>query len=191
METVLLASTSPRRRELLRRMGVPFRARDPRADERTGLPAAPEDQVLVLAERKVRALVPRRGRLRWVLGCDTLVEVGGDLLGKPSGLDEARDFLERLSGREHLVHSGLALYSAGAGAVDARRATTRVRFRDIDGDEIDWYLATGEWRGAAGGYRVQQRAAFFVLSIVGSYTNVVGLPLETFYGMLRTGGYRF
>jgi len=191
METVLLASTSPRRRELLRRMGVPFRARDPRADERAGLPAAPEEQVLVLAERKVRALLPRRGRLRWVLGCDTLVEIDGAVLGKPSGRDEARDFLARLSGREHLVHSGLALYSAAAAAVDVRRATTRVRFRDIGSDEIDWYLATGEWRAAAGGYRVQQRAAFFVLSIAGSYTNVVGLPLETFYGMLRTGGYRF
>ena len=145
----------------------------------------------IFAERKVRAVLPVRGGLRWVLGCDTLVEVDGEVLGKASGGEEARRFLGRLSGREHSVHSGLALYSAAADRIDVSLATTRVRFRDLADDEIAWYVASGEWRGAAGAYRVQERAAFFVTFIQGSYSNVVGLPLETFYGMLRAGGYRF
>lgn len=191
METILLASASPRRKELLRRIGIPFRSRDPRVDELADLPAALTDQVLALAERKVRAVLPARGSLRWVLGCDTLVEVDGLALGKASSIREARGFLQRLSGREHRVHSGLALYSAATDRIDVGLATTRVRFRDMAAEEIDWYLGTGEWQGAAGGYRVQERAAFFVTSLQGSHSNVVGLPLETFYGMLRAGGYRF
>ncbi len=191
METILLASTSPRRKELLRRLGIPFRSRDPRVDEQADLPAALTDQVLVLAERKVRAVLPARGSLGWVLGCDTLVEADGEPLGKAASLEEARRFLQRLSGREHSVHSGLALYSAATGRIDTGRATTRVRFRKMAAEEIDWYLASGEWRGAAGAYRIQGRAALFVTSIEGSHSNVVGLPLETFYGILRAGGYRF
>ena len=191
METILLASISPRRKELLRRIGVPFRARDPHIDERTDVPAEPVGQVAVLAERKVRAVLAERGRLRWVLGCDTLVEVDGELLGKASDRREARRFLERLTGREHRVHSGLALYSAAADRIDVGLATTSVHFRALAADEIEWYLDSGEWRGAAGAYRVQERGALFVTSIQGSYSNVVGLPLETFYGMLRAGGYGF
>jgi len=191
MEPILLASTSPRRKELLRRAGVPFRWRDPRIDERGDAGATPALLVLALAERKAGAVRPARGRLRWVLGCDTLVEVAGRLLGKPSNREEARGFLRLLAGREHCVHTGLALYSAAADAMDVRLATTRVRFAALADEEIDWYLSTGEWRGAAGAYRVQERGAFLVAAIEGSYSNVVGLPLETFYGMLRSGGYRF
>ena len=191
MEPILLASASARRSELLRRVGVPFRARKPRVDESAGLPAAAADRVLVLAERKVRAVLAARGSARWVLGCDTLVEAGGALLGKPSDRQEAAGYLRLLSGREHSVHSGLALYSAAADAIQVRLATTRVVFRDLDDAEIDWYLSTREWRGAAGAYRIQERGAFLVTAVDGSYSNVVGLPLETFYGMLRSGGYRF
>ena len=191
MEPILLASASPRRKELLRRIGVPFRSRNPRVDEEHDLPSALTDQVLALAERKARAVLPARGHLRWVLGCDTLVDVEDAPLGKPAGSDEARRFLKALSGRVHRVHSGLALYSADADAVDVRLATTRVRFRELADDEIEWYLATGEWRGAAGAYRVQERGSLLVAAVEGSYSNVVGLPLETFYGMLRSGGYRF
>ncbi len=191
MESILLASTSPRRKELLRRAGVPFRARDPRVDERADPGAAPALVVLALAEQKAGAVRAARGPLQWVLGCDTLVEAAGRVLGKPSDREEARGFLRLLAGREHLVHTGLALYSAAADATDVRLATTRVRFRDLTNDEIEWYLRAGEWRGAAGAYRVQERGAFLVASIEGSYSNVVGLPLEMFYGMLRAGGYRF
>jgi septum formation protein len=191
MEPILLASKSPRRRDLLRGIGVPFRARDPRADEDSDLPRSPRDQARVLAERKLRAVLAARGRLRWVLGCDTVVDVDGAVLGKPAGRAEARGFLLRLAGREHMVHSGVALYCAATDVLDVRVATTRVLFRALTEPEIDWYLATGEWRGVAGGYRIQGKGAVLVDSIAGSYSNVVGLPLETFCGMLRAAGYRF
>jgi septum formation protein len=191
MERILLASTSPRRKELLRSIGVPFRVRAPRVDERSDLPDLPPDQARVLAERKLRAVLADRGALRWVLACDTVVDVDGVVLGKPDDRRQAGGFLRRLAGREHSVHTGIAMFSAAAGSVDVRLATTRVLFRDLAEDEVEWYLRSGEWRGAAGAYRVQSRGALLVASLAGSYSNVVGLPLETFYGMLLTAGYRF
>jgi septum formation protein len=191
VEPVLLASKSPRRKDLLQSIGIPFHAKDPQVDEDHDLPEEPAGQARMLAERKLRAILPERGHLLWVVGCDTVVDVDGAVLGKPGGVDEARGFLRRLAGREHRVHSGVALYSAAAGTVDVRVALTRVLFRSLTEQEIEWYLATGEWEDVAGGYRIQGRGALLVDSIAGSYSNVVGLPLETFYGMLVAAGYRF
>lgn len=191
MDTIVLASGSPRRRELLERVRIPFTVMIPEVDEAPG-GEAPVDLVKALARRKVEAVIARCAAApRWVLGADTVVEVDGDVLGKPSGVGEAERMLRRLSGRTHRVHTGLALFCGRDQPVEIECVTTDVRFRALEEQDIRSYLATGEWRGAAGAYRIQERGAFLVERIDGSFSNVVGLPLEAFYGMLVRTGYRF
>jgi len=192
METIVLASGSPRRRELLERVRIPCTVVIPQIDEASG-GEAPVELVRVIARRKVESVLARlpAGAPPWVLGADTVVEVDGAVLGKPGTAEEAERMLRLLAGRTHRVHTGLALFCGSARPVEIESATTDVRFRALEEQEIGSYLATGEWRGAAGAYRIQERGAFLVAWIHGSWSNVVGLPLETFYGMLTRTGYRF
>jgi septum formation protein len=200
---IVLASASPRRRELLESCGIPFRVEVSDAPEAIsaddlalGLPYV----VTLLAGRKAEA-VRRRVAADpdadpelaggWFLGADTVVDVDGDLLGKPADEGEARRMLLRLSGREHRVHTGIALIPGPGAAADAVAVTTEVRFRPLSEEEVSWYLRSREWEGAAGAYRIQERAGLLVESIRGSYSNVVGLPLEAFYGILTRHHYRF
>lgn len=131
---------------------------------------APRQLVLENALRKARAV---DGGL--VLGVDTAVVVDGLALGKPRDAAQAEDFIGRLAGREHEVMSGIALRRGGEETSDV--AVTRVRFRTLSRAEIDWYLATGEWRERAGGYAIQGRGAALVERVEGDYWNVVGLPV--------------
>jgi septum formation protein len=110
------------------------------------------------------------------LGADTVVALGAELFGKPGHVGEAREFLSRLSGREHDVMGGIALASGGS-VVCAAVEVTRVRFRSLSPALLDWYLESGEWRERAGGYAIQGRGAALVAGIEGDYLNVVGLPL--------------
>ena len=129
----------------------------------------------VVLENAVRKAAAVEGRT--VLGVDTAVVLEGRIYGKPRDEGEARAFLERLAGGVHEVMSGVALRAA-----DGERSgvcTTRVRFRGLGREEIDWYLASGEWRERAGGYAIQGRGAALVAEIAGDYSNVVGLPVST------------
>jgi septum formation protein len=123
------------------------------------------------ARRKARAVTSAL-----TLGADTVVALDGELFGKPRDLAQAREFVSRLAGREHEVVGGIALAAGGEVVADAVEVT-RVRFRPFGGPLIDWYLATGEWRGRAGGYAIQGAGAALVAGIEGDYLNVVGLPL--------------
>jgi septum formation protein len=194
VQTIVLASGSPRRRELLQRVGIPFEAVEPRIDEMDGglLGDAPS-LVTTIARRKAESVAARLGPRapRWVVGVDTVVEVDGRILGKPAGAADAEAMLRLLSGRTHHVHSGIALVVRPDRPPDLAAARTEVVFRALAEEEIAWYLATGEWAGAAGAYRIQDRGAFLVAGIQGSWSNIVGLPLELFYGMLRRNGYPF
>jgi septum formation protein len=164
----VLASRSPQRRALLEQLGVKFRVEPAEVEElREG---DPREVVLENALRKARAVDGAR-----VLGADTEVVLGRELLGKPRDEGEAEAFLRRLSGREHEVMSGIALRTAEAELTDV--VVTQVRFRPLSEQEIAWYLASGEWRERAGGYAIQGRGAALVESIAGDYSNVVGLPL--------------
>jgi septum formation protein len=142
----------------------------------------PREVVLENALRKARAV---EGAC--VLGADTEVVLGAELLGKPADAQEAERFLRRLAGRDHQVMSGLVLRSADGEQTEV--AVTRVRFRPLSEEEIAWYLDTGEWRDRAGGYAIQGRGAALVDSIEGDYWNVVGLPLPALLrlmpGLLR------
>ncbi len=113
----------------------------------------------------------------------------GRVLGKPRNRDEARTFLRSLSGVPHRVSTGLAFTDRNSGAVRTILEETEVVFAELSDDEIEGYLDTGEWEGAAGAYRIQGRAAFLVERVIGSWSCVVGLPLRAFYVILRDSGY--
>ena len=182
--TLLLASASPRRRELLVQLGVCFKVAVADIDEAPAPGEAPRDLVLRLARDKAETALAGSAPGQWVLGADTVVAIGKEILGKPKDAAGAAAMLERLSGRAHTVHTGLALARSGfATRLDAVR--TRVWMRDIAADEIATYLATGEPLGKAGAYAIQGRAAAFVRCLAGSYSNVVGLPLFELDAMLR------
>jgi septum formation protein len=172
---LVLASGSPQRRALLERLGVPFSVRVSDAVElKQG-----KDPGLVAVEnalRKARA-VRRDGVPEAVLGCDTIVVLDGVIYGKPPDASAARETLSALGGRTHEVLSGLALLLG-----DEQRtavACTKVTFRPIDGELLDWYVGTEEWRGRSGGYAIQSAGARLALAVDGEEENVVGLPLST------------
>jgi septum formation protein len=178
---LVLASTSPRRAELLRAAGIPFSVHTAAVDESLRADESPEAYVTRLARAKAEAVGREPDAL--VLGADTTVVVDGVCLGKPADDDEARSMLRRLSGRTHGVLTGIALVHGAGLVVD--RASTRVTFQRLEEDELAWYLATGEARDKAGAYGIQGAASRFVTGIEGSYSNVVGLPVELVYQHLR------
>jgi nucleoside triphosphate pyrophosphatase len=170
--TLVLASRSPQRRAILEQLGVSFVERPVDViEEEVGAPAAVAQEN---ALRKALAAGASEGEI--VLGVDTVVAIDLEIWGKPLNADAARETLRRLSGRTHVVVSGIALLRAG-GDVKAATASTRVTFRTLDDALIDWYVARGEWEGRAGGYAIQGRGAALVQGIEGDYLNVVGLPL--------------
>jgi septum formation protein len=171
-----LASASPQRRAILEQLGVAFEVRPAGVEELAeGRPA----EVAEENARRKAAAVP--GAL--VLGADTLVAVDGAILGKPAGEEQAREYLGRLAGRDHDVVGAIALAEDGR-VTRSAVAVTRVRFRAVGPDALDWYVATGEWRGRAGGYAIQGRGAALVEGIEGDYLNVVGLPVATLLSLV-------
>lgn len=185
---LVLASASARRAALLAQIGLAPDAVMPAAiDETPRQDETPAAHALRLAEEKARAVAARESGA-FVLGADTVVACGRRILGKPATEDEARRCLALLSGRRHRVHGGIAVVTA-AGKIASRRVETAVLFKRLTDDEIADYLATGEWRDKAGGYAIQGRAARFVRGIVGSYSNVVGLPLYETVALLAGQGY--
>ncbi len=174
MPRLVLASASPRRRELLAALGLAPAVRPAAVDETplAGEPAA--DCVLRLARAKAEAAA-NPGEL--VLAADTLVVLDGEILGKPAGADEAAAMLARLAGRDHLVLTGVAVRDADAGATAGAVESTRVTLGSLDAPRISAYVATGEPLDKAGAYAIQGLGALFVERIDGNYSNVVGLPL--------------
>lgn len=187
MSTVLrLASTSPRRRELLEQVGIGYTLIRAEVDE-TPLPVeSPAAYVERLARAKAEAGLQAAGGEGLVLGADTTVVADGLILGKPVDRADGLALLERLSGREHAVWSAVAL--ATAGRTEARVQVSHVHFRATTAAEREAYWATGEPADKAGGYAVQGRAAMFIERLDGSYSGVMGLPLYETCELLRAFG---
>jgi septum formation protein len=186
---LILASASPRRRELLKQIGiVPDQIVSPRVDETARPREKPAALAGRLAEAKARAVAASAGQ-GLVLGVDTVVACGLRVLPKAAGADEARRALGFLSGRRHRVFGGICVIGAD-GRARHRLVNTVVSFKRLEAREIEDYIASGEWRDKAGGYAVQGRAAVFVRQIIGSYSNVVGLPLFETAALLHGLGYR-
>lgn len=150
---------------------------DPAIEEALRDSEPAESAAVRLARAKARAAARGRTAVR-ILAADTLVSVGGKVLGKPSGPADARRMLRLLSGRTHRVVTGVALLEPRSSRIRTGLSVTRVAFKRLTRAEIEWYLASGEPGGKAGAYAIQGRASLFVTSLRGSYTNVVGLPLE-------------
>ncbi len=190
LPSLILASGSPRRRDLLDGLGVRFVVRPVDVDE-TPLPGeAPRAYVERLARAKA---AERVGSGELVLGADTIVVLDGQLLGKPADEAEARSMLARLAGREHTVLTGVSLVLAdGASDAPAQAAVveaSKVRIAPLTEEEIAWYAATGETLDKAGSYAVQGIGAMFVEAVDGDYSNVVGLPLPATYRLFRDMGH--
>jgi septum formation protein len=185
MTRLVLASASPRRLALLAQIGITpdeVIAADidetPRADE------TPRNLALRLAREKAEAVTAADAN---ILAADTVVAVGRRVLPKPETEAEARDCLRLLSGRSHRVYTGVALKTAG-GEVRDRLVETRVAFKVLSKAEIEAYIASGEWRGKAGGYAAQGLAGRYITAIIGSYSSIVGLPLFEAANLIESAG---
>ncbi|MBH0188068.1 MAG: septum formation protein Maf [Nitrospira sp.] len=185
---LVLASTSPRRRELLSLLGLSFEIRPPTFVEQPIPDRSPLEQVARFALEKARS-VARIYPEDLVLGSDTVIELNGHLLGKPRDLTDARAMLTSLAGRPHAVHTAVALCDQVRGIDIVDVATTTVSMKPDIGDEIECYLATGESLGKAGAYSIQGQGADLIETINGDYTAVVGLPLQVSARLLRAAGY--
>jgi septum formation protein len=183
----ILASSSPRRRQLLESIGLDFEVLPSHVPEVHQPGEAPEEYVARLSRDKARAVATAHPS-QWVIAADTTVFLGDQLLEKPvDGADAAR-MLATIAGQTHFVYTGVTLENVDRGWSDTRVAETEVRMLPLSPAEIEWYVASGEPLDKAGAYAAQGIGAVFIESIHGSYTNVVGLPLATLFQMIRRAG---
>ncbi len=185
---LVLASSSPRRRELLRKAGVRFAVQIPDVDERRHPGEAPQRMAQRLAVDKARAVAPHVDARACVLASDTIVVIDGDVLGKPDDADHAAEMLRRIAGRTHTVYSGWAALVRETGALRAGVEASEVTLREVSQDEAHAYAASGEPLDKAGAYALQGDGGRFVRSVEGSRSNVIGLPLEAVLPVLRELG---
>jgi len=186
---LILASTSPRRRELLALLGIPFDVKSPSFEERLVAARPAIEQVQSFAEGKAQS-VARQEPEAIVLGSDTVIEVDHDVLGKPDDLAEARAMLRRLAGRDHHVCTAVALVCSTRALNVVALSTAVVRMKRFDERVHERYLATGESLGKAGAYSIQGRGGDLVDSIDGDFPTVVGLPLRLVAQLLTQAGVR-
>jgi septum formation protein len=187
---IVLASTSPRRSELLKNIGVEFELASGNVPERPHPDEAPPDYITRVARAKVLAVANHRDS-GLIIGADTEVVLDGQILGKPADESEAQEMLERLSGRWHAVMTGVALYDVETKQEVVDFDKTLVKFVSLSKVEIEWYVKTGEPMDKAGAYGIQGFGGLFVEEIAGNYYNVVGLPLPLVYRLARRLGYSF
>lgn len=187
---IILASSSPRRSELLKNLGVEFELASGNVLERPHPDEAPSDYITRIARAKVMA-VARQRESGLIIGADTEVVLDGQILGKPEDESDAKRMLNRLSGRWHAVMTGVALYDAATKQEVADFDKTLVKFATLTPKEVEWYVKTGEPMDKAGAYGIQGLGGLFVEEIAGNYYNVVGLPLPLVYRLARRLGYSF
>jgi nucleoside triphosphate pyrophosphatase len=187
---IILASSSPRRAQLLETIGVKFELAPSRVEERLLSGEAPPDYITRLARAKVIA-VARKRESGLVIGADTIVVLDGRVLGKPESAEDAERMLRELSGRWHAVMTGVALYDVASRREVADYDKTLVRFAQLTDKEIEWYVKSGEPMDKAGAYGIQGLGSLFIEEIAGNYFNVVGLPIPLVYRLARRLGYSF
>ena len=184
---LILASNSPRRRDLLAQAGLKFSVIPSNIDEQKVALSDPEIYVRTLAESKARDISEMHPD-SWIIGADTIVLIGQQILGKPDSEEAARDMLRLLSGKMHQVFTGYCICSKREDRLFTDTVKTDVYFKELSTPEIKWYIQTGEPFDKAGGYGIQGIGSFLVKSINGSYTNVVGLPVCEVVGFLIEEG---
>ncbi|MEB3100380.1 Maf family protein [Ferviditalea candida] len=192
-QTLILASSSPRRRDLIRMLPFPVEVLAADVDETIAEPLAPDQVVETLALRKAHAvflLKEEKGLNGVIIGSDTIVVFEGRVLGKPKDDAEARDMLQALQGRTHQVFSGVSCIDTASGMQRTSHRMTKVHMKALSAGQIDRYIATGEPADKAGAYAIQGIGATIVEGIEGDYFNVVGLPLSLLSDMLADFGFQ-
>ena len=184
---LILASTSPRRRDLLSSLGLQFHVVPAELLEIPAPHEAARDFAVRVAEKKA-LVVGTRYPHAWVIGADTIVVVDGEILGKPLNRADAKRMLQRLTDREHVVVTAYVLVNIAKGKKLEGVEETRVKINALEEQEIEWYINTGEPYDKAGAYAIQGKGAFMVEWIEGSYTNVVGLPLSQLVRLFKDAG---
>jgi septum formation protein len=193
MESIILASTSPRRQEILGTLKIPFNVLSPDYLEEM----QPGMEAGELAEfhsmKKIESVMRMHLKIStpWILGADTLISLEDRIFGKPADRNEARDMLRSFSGVTHRVITAVSLYDAKTNYISTKKSISRVTFMELDEEQTEKYLDSGEWQGVAGGYRIQGLASCFITEINGSYSGIVGLPIHELYAILREHGYAF
>lgn len=192
MEAIILASSSPRRQEILKMLGISFKVMIPNIDEVLSKGLKAEEASELFAREKVAGVlrsVEKELSVPWILGADTTVIKGEKLYRKPKDTEEASVCLKELQGSSHSVITTIALYNGKTGTTTAISERAEVTFASMNDEEIAWYVATGEWHGVAGGYRIQGLASYFIKKIDGTQSAVAGLPIHSLYTILRAQGY--
>ena len=192
MEPIILASSSPRRQEILKMLKIPFRVIIPNIDETLSSAIEQEQIPELLAREKVTAVIhslPAGQEIQWVLGADTVILFKDNIIGKAENHEQAIEFLTALQGNTLTVLTAIVLYNGREKKTVSRLCKTNVTFAPMSKKEIEWYAETGEWHGAAGGYRIQSLASCFISNIEGSYSGAVGLPIFELYDILKEQGY--
>ena len=195
MEPIILASSSQRRHNFFRLLGLPFTVMPPEIDETPVRGFSPRQVSEDLAIRKIQATVESlknkkdENAANWIFAADTMVVLNGKIRGKPKNRSDAAAMLHSLAGHRHEVITSMALYNRENEKTDCRSVTCEVTFAQLSPAEIEWYLKMGEWQGAAGAYQMQSLGGCLIKSINGSPSAVAGLPLHDFYVMLRGNGY--
>ena len=184
MQTIILASKSPRRKELMRLIPIQFEVITQEIEEVMDDQKTPEENVSMLAEQKALA-VAKVYQDRWVIGCDTVVIDKGQILGKPKDTADAFKMLENLQGKCHAVCTGVSIVNRAQNIRRSFTTTSWVYMRSLESKEIAWYVSTGEPMDKAGAYGIQGYASNFVEKIEGDYFNIVGLPVSRLYKILK------
>jgi septum formation protein len=184
---LILASTSPRRHELLALLNIPFEIVAPTYVERVSPHLSPADQAHLFAEGKAQSCQDLFAD-SLIIGCDTLIELDSHVLGKPTDRSDATCMLQRLSGQKHLIHTGVAVLSTSTGKLHSAVDSVQVWFKQLSPSDVDTYVGTGESLGKAGAYAIQGRGADLIERIEGDYTAAVGLPLNALARLLEQCG---
>jgi septum formation protein len=184
-QRIVLASSSPRRSELLRAIGLGFEVIHPSSDETVSDGEAPEQFALRVSLEKACSVSSALGDGAIVIGADTIVVVDGEILGKPGDPEEASSMLRKLSGKEHSVYTAFSIVRAKNELLHSESVCTVVRVKPLAASEIEGYIKTGEPMDKAGAYAIQGAGSFIVSGIEGSYSNVVGLPVEELLEALK------
>jgi len=193
MEPIILASSSSRRQEFFKLLGLPFSVFPSKIDENLVTETDPEKLTLELSIKKVEKVIEVMNKRlpKWICGADTVIVSRKKILGKAQNRDEASKMLKELSGRNHKAVTSVSIFNGYTKKMDSCTVTCTVSFAALTEPEIEWYLDTNEWQGVAGAYRIQGLASCFINRIEGSPSTVIGLPLREFYVMLRSNGYPF
>lgn len=187
MKPLVLASTSPRRKELLALLQVPFEVVDPKFDERIHAEIPPESQAWTFALGKAQSCA-RQHAGSLILGSDTLIALGETILGKPTDRAQASAMLRRLRGRDHRIYTAVALYDPARNLQDVGVDIVQVWMKPFSDADLEAYLESGEWQGKAGAYSIQGRGGSFIERIEGDFTAAVGLPLRLTASLLKKHG---